>query len=93
MAKETKAIDEIDVLEKKIEDLLARAVDEGADVNYALIRLEMDVRRSNGFPGPDPTSQGHLEERIAAAKREQAKRASHRSLTFRFKNLIGLSQY
>ena len=90
MAMETKVIDEIDALEKKIEDLIARAVDEGADANFALIRLEMAVARSNGFPGPDPTIQGHLEECIAAAKREQAKRASRKSLTFRFKNLIGL---
>ena len=82
--------DEMKVFEKKVEDLIARAVEEGAEVNLALLRLEMEVDKQYGFARPDPTVIGHLEERIATAIREREKRSLRRSFIVRFKNLIGL---
>ena len=82
--------DEMRAWRRRVEELIARAVEEGAEVNFALLRLEMEVDKQNGFARPDPTVIGHLEERIATAIREREKRSLRRSFIVRFKNLIGL---
>lgn len=90
MAMEPKIIDEIAALDKDCEDLIARAVNEGADDAIRDARLPM----FEGTIYEDPTffrmAQSILQEGIAAARKEQAKRASRRSIVVRFKNLIGL---
>ena len=82
--------EELRLLEDKAEALIARAVDEGADVDFQDVRFRMDAAREYGLRGPFSIAIAHLEERIAAAKREKAKRASRRSLVVKFKNLIGI---
>ena len=82
--------DEMRAWRRRVEELIARAVEEGAEVNFALLRFEMDMDKRYGFSRPDPTVIGYLEERIATAIREREKRASRRSFIVRFKNLIGL---
>lgn len=82
--------EELKLLEDKVEDLIARAVDEGANVDFQDVRVRLDVAKEFGLRRPFSIAIAQLEEGIAAAKREKAKRASRRSLVVKFKNLIGI---
>ena len=77
-------------LEQKCGELIARAIDEGAEASFHAVREAMDVARSLGISASLTLAQAHLEDRIAAARREREKRTSRGPLIVRFKNLIGL---
>ena len=82
--------DELKLLEEKTEDLITLAVNEGANVDFEGVRNHMEVGKRFRLRKSYSVVQAHLEEGIAAANREQKKRASRRPVIVRFKNLIGL---
>ena len=82
--------DELKLLEEKTEDLITLAVNEGARVDFEKVRVQKELGKKFRLRKSYSLVQAHLEEGIAAANREQKKRASRRPFIIRFKNLIGL---
>ena len=82
--------DDLTLLEKKTEDLITIAVNEGANVDFEMVRIHKELGKRFRLRKSYSLVQAHLEEGIAAANREQKKRASRRPVIIRFKNLIGL---
>ena len=90
MAMETNVYDEIAVWEKKCEDLIAVAMNEGADDAIRNARLPMFEGRIYEDPMFFQMAQSALQEGIAAVRREKDRRASRRSLVIKLKSLFGL---
>ena len=82
--------DELKLLEEKTEDLITLAVNEGARGDFEKVRVQKELGKKFRLRKSYSLVQAHLEEGIAAANREQKKRASRRPFIIRFKNLIGL---
>ena len=82
--------DELKLLEEKTEDLIALAVNEGASVDFQLVRLHKELGKKYRLRDQYSLVQAQLEEGIAAANRKKGKRASRRPLIVRIENLIGL---
>ena len=82
--------EELDLLEKKAEALIGRALDEGADADFQFVRIRMSFAREYEIPQVYLIAIAHLEESISAAKREKARRLSRRSFVVKFKNLLGI---
>ena len=82
--------EELSVLEKKCEELIAFAVNEGTRAKFHAVRRQLSVGRRFSIREPFLLVQAHLEERIAEARREEMRRASRRLPMVRFKNFIGL---
>ena len=90
MAMENKVNDEIAVWEEKCEDLIALAMNAGADVAIRDATRAMIEDRIYEDPALFLVAQSILQEGIAAAKREQVKRAFRRPLVLKLKSLFGL---
>ena len=82
--------EELDLLEKKAEALIVRALDEGADADFQFVRSRMSFARYHQIPMVYLIAIAHLEECISAAKREKGRRSSRRSFVVKFKNLLGI---
>ena len=82
--------EQIGCLEQKTEELITQAINEGADVDFQDVRFRMEFGSKYRVQRPFSIAIAQLEEGIAAAKREKAKRASRRPFVFKLKNLIGL---
>lgn len=82
--------EQIGCLEQKTEELITQAVNEGADVDFQDVRFRMEVGSRYRVQRPFSIAMALLEDGIAAAKRDRAKRATRRPLVFKLKNLIGL---
>lgn len=74
-------------LRQQAESLIQRAVDEGADVDFQLVRKWMDI--GTEFETPELLSRaiGYLECEIAAVNREKRKGSSRKSFVLKIKNL------
>ena len=82
--------EELRLLEDKAEALIARAVDEGADVDFQDVRFRMEVGSRYRVQRPFTIAMALLEDGIAVAKRERAKRVSRRPFVIRIKNLLNI---
>ena len=82
--------EEVNELKEKTEALIARGVDEGADVNFHDVRVVMELVAEYGIRELFDTAIAHLEREIAAARREKSKRSSRMPINVRIKNLFKL---
>lgn len=83
-------LEELNELEKRCEDLIAVAMEEGTQARYLHVRYLMNRGRKYGIALDFVIVQAHLEQQIANARRERLRRASRRPFVIRIKNLIGL---
>ena len=72
----------------KAEALIARAVDEGADVDFLVVRecIELGLRYES--PKIIYPAMAHIERGIAKVRREKMRRMYHKPLIGKVKNLL-----
>ena len=80
-------VNDISSLRQQAEDLIQRAVDEGAHADFQHVRELMDIATEISSPELFSRAIGYLESEIAAANRDRGKRSTRKSFVVKIKNL------
>ena len=80
--------EELNELEQKCEDLIDKAIEKGAEVQFVLVRRVMSRGREFGICAFYRFAQSYLEQQIAKAERERMRRESRRQFIIKIKNLF-----
>ena len=73
---------------KEAEDLIARAVDEGADAHFGDVRQLMEIGLRYRLSDVIYTAIAHLEREIASIRREKLRRSTRKPFIVKLKNLF-----